>query len=69
MPMKMKLGASKSTMHAVDAIHKPGLPTKKLQMNIPEDLHKSFKLACLKQDRDMTDVTIELINEWMARRQ
>lgn len=65
--MKMKLGASKSTMHAVEAINKPVLPTKKLQMNIPEDLHKSFKLACLKQDREMTDVTIELISMWMEK--
>ncbi|RRW59589.1 hypothetical protein EGJ48_23105 [Pantoea dispersa] len=63
--MKMKLGSSKSTTLAVEAINKPALPTKKLQMNIPEDLHKSFKLTCLKQDRDMTDVTVSLISEWL----
>ena len=67
--MKMKLGMSKATVQAVDAISKPALPTKKLQMNIPEDLHKSFKLACLKQDRDMTDVTVALITEWMKNNQ
>ena len=65
--MKMKLGNSKATPLALDAVKKPGMPTKKLQMNIAEDLHKSFKLACLEEDRDMTEVTIELIEKWLRR--
>lgn len=65
--MKMKLGNHKQLNAALSAVAKAKSksPTKKLQMNISEDLHKRFKLACLKNEREMTDVTIELINGWL----
>jgi hypothetical protein len=63
--MKMKLGQNRATETAVNAIRKPVVLTKKLQMNIPEDLHKDFKLACMKQDSDMTEVVVGLIEEWL----
>lgn len=63
--MKMKLGNHKQLNAALSAVAKAKPSTKKLQMNISEDLHKRFKLACLKNEREMTDVTIELINGWL----
>ncbi|WP_080480324.1 plasmid partition protein ParG [Serratia marcescens] len=41
------------------------LTIKKLQMNINEDQHKRFKLACLRQDKEMTEITIVLISNWL----
>lgn len=55
--MKMKLGQHKQLNPALQAIHAPKGLTKKLQMNIDEELHKRFKLACLKQDKEMTEIT------------
>lgn len=63
--MKMKLGQHKKIESALQAIHTPKINTKKLQMNIDENLHKRFKLACLRLDKEMTEVTIEIINKWL----
>ena len=63
--MKMKLGDHKQLDVALNAVSKAKLPTTKLQMNIDEDLHKRFKLACFQHDREMTEVTIELISTWL----
>ncbi|MFA4105782.1 plasmid partition protein ParG [Serratia nevei] len=63
--MKMKLGQHKQLNPALQAIQAPKGLTKKLQMNIDEDLHKRFKLACLKQDKEMTEITVELIVNWL----
>ncbi|PHM59513.1 plasmid partition protein ParG [Xenorhabdus ishibashii] len=61
----MKLGKHNQVSKALAAIQQPSLPTKKLQMNIPEELHKKFKLTCLTQEIDMTGVVIELIKNWL----
>ncbi|MGA6087203.1 MULTISPECIES: plasmid partition protein ParG [Providencia] len=63
----MKLGQHTQVNKAVTAIQKPILPTKKLQMNIPEELHKQFKLACLSNEVDMTAVVQELIENWLEK--
>lgn len=65
MKVKMQLGNHKQLNVALNAVSKAKSPTKKLQMNIDEDLHKRFKLACFKHDREMTDVTVELISNWL----
>ncbi|HGJ5899507.1 plasmid partition protein ParG [Arsenophonus apicola] len=65
MKMKMKLGNHKSINIALDAVNNPSLPTKKLQINIPERLHKEFKIACLNHDKEMTEITIMLIEKWL----
>lgn len=67
--MTLKLGQHKATGHALNALSRPATPTKKLQMNLPEELHKSFKITCLKHDRDMTDVTASLIQQWIKDNQ
>ncbi len=62
---KMKLGNHKATNTALDALKKPAGATRKLQMNIPEELHLAFKLACVEDGVDMTQVNIELIQNWL----
>lgn len=69
MKMKMRLGDHKQLDVALNAVSKAKSPTKKLQMNIDEELHKRFKLACFKNDREMTDVTVELISNWLRDRE
>lgn len=64
-PQIMKLGNNAHLNKALSAIKKPSLPTKKLQMNMPEELHKQFKLACLSNEVDMTSVVTELIENWL----
>ncbi|HFL8732456.1 TPA: plasmid partition protein ParG, partial [Escherichia coli] len=48
----MKLGNHKATNTALDALKKPAGATRKLQMNIPEELHLAFKLACVEDGVD-----------------
>lgn len=67
--MKMKLGQNRATPGAVDAVMKPAVITKRLQMNIPEDLHKEFKKACVDDDVEMTDVVTQLVTNWLKERQ
>ncbi|ECL5469482.1 hypothetical protein FTH31_23615 [Salmonella enterica] len=61
----MKSGRHNKLPDAIEAVKKPSLPTKKLQMNIPENIHKEFKLACLREDKEMTEVVLSLINHWL----
>lgn len=64
-PKIMKLGNNAHLNRALSEIKQPSLPTKKLQMNMPEELHKRFKLACLSNEVDMTSVVIELVENWL----
>jgi hypothetical protein len=62
--MKMKLGNKHHSINKVlSDMEKPKL--KKLQMNVDETLHRDFKMECLKQDREMTEVVVELIKDWL----
>ena len=63
----MKLGKHNSIAKALVAVDKPKMITKKLQMNIDESLHRRFKIACLKQDKEMTEITTQLIEEWLNK--
>ena len=40
---------------------------KRLQMNIPEDLHKRLKRYCVEAEKDMTDVVLKLIEEFLTK--
>ena len=40
---------------------------KRLSMNIPENLHKRLKRYCVETDKDMTDVVLKLIEEFLMR--
>ncbi len=40
---------------------------KRLSMNIPEDLHKRLKRYCVETDKDMTDVVLKLIEDFLAK--
>lgn len=35
---------------------------------LPPDIHRRFKVACLEDQVDMSDVTLELIKEWLEHR-
>jgi hypothetical protein len=41
----------------------PKVPMKRLTFDIPADLHRRMKLACVEQDRDMAEVLRELIEQ------
>ncbi len=38
---------------------------KKLQMNIPDELHKRLKVACALEGKDMTQVILKLAEEYV----
>jgi hypothetical protein len=40
---------------------------RKLQMNIPEDLRKRLKRYCVEADKQMTEVVLKLIEEFLAK--
>ena len=40
---------------------------KKLQMNIPDDLHKRLKRYCVEADKQMTEVVLKLIDEFLTK--
>ena len=40
---------------------------KRLNMNIPEDLHKRLKRYCVETEKDMTDVVLRLIEEFLTK--
>lgn len=65
--MTMKLGQHRSVKTTLAKMEQGtnSLITKRLQMNIPEDLHKAFKRECFEQDKEMTDVIIELVRTWL----
>ena len=41
---------------------------KQLALRLPEDLHKSLKLKCVKEGRPMGDLLIELIKNYLGKR-
>jgi hypothetical protein len=36
-------------------------------MNIPENLHKKLKRYCVDVDKDMTDVVLKLVEEFLTK--
>ncbi|EDG3400856.1 hypothetical protein B6T80_23165 [Salmonella enterica subsp. enterica serovar Newport] len=38
---------------------------KRLQMMIPADMHKRFKMACIAQDKEMTVMIQEILTNWL----
>jgi hypothetical protein len=40
---------------------RPRVPMKRLTFDIPADLHRRMKLACVREERDMADVIRELL--------
>ena len=41
---------------------------KQLALRLPEDLHKSLKLKCVKEGRTMMEVLIELIQDYLKKK-
>lgn len=42
---------------------------KRLNMNVPKDLHDAFKAATAAQGQQMTDVLMDFIRDYVERRQ
>jgi len=42
---------------------------KQLALRLPEDLHRNLKLKCVKEGRTMMEVLIELIQEYLKRKE
>jgi hypothetical protein len=40
---------------------------KKLQMNIPDDLHKRLKRYCVETDKQMTEIVLKLIEDFLTK--
>ncbi len=40
---------------------------KRLNFVVPEELHRRFKIRCIEQRREMTEVLIELMEEYLKR--
>lgn len=40
---------------------------KKLQVNIPEELHTRLKIACTLEGKDMTEVILRLVEEYVGK--
>jgi len=37
--------------------------------NVPDDVHKAFKMACLQADKDMRQVIIEYMKEYVIKKE
>ena len=42
---------------------------KQLALRLPEDLHKNLKLRCVREGRTMMEVLIELIQDYLKRKE
>jgi len=40
---------------------------KRLNMNIPDDLHKRLKRYCVETEKQMTDIVLKLIEEFLTK--
>jgi hypothetical protein len=41
-------------------------PTVRINANVTRSLHQEFKLKCISENRDMTQVLIEIIKDYVA---
>jgi len=41
--------------------------TKRLNAEIPVTLHKKLKMLAIKQDKSITDLLIEIVNEYLSK--
>jgi uncharacterized protein (DUF1778 family) len=47
---------------------KQSMEVKRLNMNVPRDLHDAFKAATAAEGKQMTDVLLEFIQEYVQQR-
>lgn len=48
---------------------KPPMEAKRLNMNVPRDLHDAFKAATAAEGRQMTDVLMDYIRKYVEQHQ
>lgn len=56
-----KKAATKPSTSALDSFVHPGKRTKRLNADIPAELHARVKAQCALEGRDMTEVIIEIL--------
>jgi hypothetical protein len=44
-----------------------GVETKRMNLNVPTKLHKQFKISTVIQGKDMTEVLIEFIQQYVDK--
>ncbi len=44
-----------------------GVETKRMNLNVPTELHNKFKISTVIQGRDMTEVLIEFIQQYVGK--
>jgi metal-responsive CopG/Arc/MetJ family transcriptional regulator len=42
---------------------------KYLQISLPDDLHKRLKLICVQEEKDMSEVTRKMIEEYVEKQE
>jgi metal-responsive CopG/Arc/MetJ family transcriptional regulator len=40
---------------------------KYLQVSLPDELHKRFKLVCVQEEKDMSEVTRKIVEEYVEK--
>ncbi|EBD1090388.1 hypothetical protein FNU33_22350 [Salmonella enterica] len=63
MSMKPIRGGNLDTGKALAAIEKPKVA--RLQLNIHPDMHKAFKTVCFHEEKEMSDLVLEFVYEWI----
>jgi hypothetical protein len=43
--------------------------TRRLSINLDHDLHRAFKLVAAAEGREMTEIVLEFVREYVGRRQ
>ncbi len=38
-----------------------------LQISLPDEIHKRFKLVCVQEEKDMSEVTRKMIEEYIEK--
>lgn len=66
---KMKFGTNRDTPQAVAKLMSGNAGAKKrFQINVDAEIHKAFKMACIEDETEMSDVIIELVENWLRER-
>lgn len=62
----MTLGEHKQVDKVIEKAKKrPVADSVRIQVYANPELHKAFKMACLSEDTNMTDVITDLITDWL----
>lgn len=49
------------------AMEAAGLPSRRLNVNMPDDLYRKIKLRCAEEGRDISEITRDLWIEYLSK--